>query len=749
MALWTPSRITTHLWLDASDASTLYDATSGGSPVAANGSVARWEDKSGNTRHVTQGTSGNRPLRKTSVQNSLDGILFDGTNDDLTGTVNLNTRDCSVFCVFLRTNSGTRAEIILSSGDDTATGDGVDILPRWTDGNAYLQSGYITNRVVVASSIGTTATLLAVTGGLNQTAYKDGSTFGSAGSNQSATAVTRTTSYIGSGRGVSSLNRYFAGHICETIWVDSVVNTATRQQIEGYLAWKWGTVSGLPADHPYKSVAPRAYKYPSLRTTAPVASYYARRDYQANDQISTNHGVMTGGVTRTQDGTAYKPDGTSGYVLLSPLSPTQITVSAWIKVAAVTSAINRVIVSTSSNFATFFNAYSIFVDTTGKLGVVFQDGAATAASATAPSAITAEWTHIAFTYDGTTLRLYVNGSQVTSSAYAGGIPYSSPNNTTIGARRAGSAATWAQFFAGLIDDVVFYSTALSATDIGYLAAQRGALSSGLYPSLSTGVVAAYYPRLDSTVPASTGAVLDQFGDSTVESGTLTSGATRANDSGLAYSFDGTDDYVSFGINAFGSGLNGATAISFAAWIKYTALIGAANTYGNVIFTNRLSLDGAGIWLNIRSDVGQSGKLLVGGRSRSSDAFQEATSTQVIAAGSWTHIAGVLDYTAKTVTTYINGVATAASSLSFGSNTYTNSTGTIVDAMGTNLGSALYQGLIDDAIIFSIGLSSTQIGYLASQRGAIYALASAGGSLINGQSLIRPADSKPYQQLIGA
>jgi hypothetical protein len=265
-----------------------------------------------------------------------------------------------------------------------------------------------------------------------------------------------------------------------------------------------------------------------------------------------------------------------------------------------------------------------------------------------------------------------------------------------------------------------------------------------YPSLrTTAPVAGYYARLDAGAAAT-----DQFTADGAQDGTLTNGATRADDSGLAYSFDGTDDYVSFGINAFGSGLNGATAISFAAWIKYTALIGAANQYGNVMFSKRLSLDVAGIWLNIRSDVGQSGKLLVGGRSRSSDAFQEATSTQVIAAGSWTHIAGVLDYTAKTVTTYINGVATAASSLSFGSNTYTNSTGTIVDAMGTNTGSIFYQGLIDDAIIFSIGLSSTQIGYLASQRGAIYALASAGGSLINGQSLIRPADSKPYQQLIG-
>ena len=64
------------LWLDASDASTLFDATTGGSLVAADGGVARWEDKSGNARHATQATSGSRPLRKTSQQNGLGTLFF-------------------------------------------------------------------------------------------------------------------------------------------------------------------------------------------------------------------------------------------------------------------------------------------------------------------------------------------------------------------------------------------------------------------------------------------------------------------------------------------------------------------------------------------------------------------------------------------------------------------------------------------------------------------------------------------------
>lgn len=81
-----PLSLAPALWLDASDSTTLYDATTGGSLVAEDGAVARWEDKSGNARHATQATSGNRPLRKTSVQNSLDVLRFDGTDFMVTGS---------------------------------------------------------------------------------------------------------------------------------------------------------------------------------------------------------------------------------------------------------------------------------------------------------------------------------------------------------------------------------------------------------------------------------------------------------------------------------------------------------------------------------------------------------------------------------------------------------------------------------------------------------------------------------------
>lgn len=71
-----PSRISNlDLWLDAADENTLYDATSGGSPVRTDGSaVKRWEDKSGNSNHATEATAA--PLLEVAEKNGLNALNF-------------------------------------------------------------------------------------------------------------------------------------------------------------------------------------------------------------------------------------------------------------------------------------------------------------------------------------------------------------------------------------------------------------------------------------------------------------------------------------------------------------------------------------------------------------------------------------------------------------------------------------------------------------------------------------------------
>ena len=70
-----------------------------------------------------------------------------------------------------------------------------------------------------------------------------------------------------------------------------------------------------------------------------------------------------------------------------------------------------------------------------------------------------QWTHLAGTYDGAALRLYANGSLVSSQAQTGGI------QVTNGALRIGGNNYWGEFFRGKIDEIRIYNRVLSASEI--------------------------------------------------------------------------------------------------------------------------------------------------------------------------------------------------------------------------------------------------------------------------------------------
>jgi hypothetical protein len=100
-----PLSLSPALWLDASDSNTLYDATTGGALVGAGGTVARWEDKSGNARHATQATLANRPLRTAAAQGGKDALTFDGVNDFMATPAFGGTQDCTYFLVTASKNA--------------------------------------------------------------------------------------------------------------------------------------------------------------------------------------------------------------------------------------------------------------------------------------------------------------------------------------------------------------------------------------------------------------------------------------------------------------------------------------------------------------------------------------------------------------------------------------------------------------------------------------------------------------------
>jgi hypothetical protein len=84
-------------------------------------------------------------------------------------------------------------------------------------------------------------------------------------------------------------------------------------------------------------------------------------------------------------------------------------------------------------------------------------GIGSATGPTAPALNT--WTHLAATYDASTLRLYVNGTQAATTTRTG------PLTTSTGALRLGGNNLWNEWFAGRLDDIRIYNQPLTPTQI--------------------------------------------------------------------------------------------------------------------------------------------------------------------------------------------------------------------------------------------------------------------------------------------
>ena len=93
-----------------------------------------------------------------------------------------------------------------------------------------------------------------------------------------------TTDISGAARGVGSFQSLnaaldwalsggaFLGNFGELICYSSPLSTGDRQSVEGYLAWKWGMQSDLPAGHPYRDGPPAGAPSGNLYTSPSVTS---------------------------------------------------------------------------------------------------------------------------------------------------------------------------------------------------------------------------------------------------------------------------------------------------------------------------------------------------------------------------------------------------------------------------------------------------------------------------------------------
>ena len=255
-SIFSPTQISgCSLWYDAADTSKI---TRSGS------SVTNWTSKGTNAIQITNAS--NYPTYVSNAYNKLGTLRFSfATNQSLSnGSVaNSVVQTNDNHTIFLVHNPNAADSTPFGFLDSTGTGNkrisvhtpegsnvSYDVGGRLSYSYAS-QAAYLNGNLKLET--------LYVSGG-NRFYRRDGSQLASNGTISTSFNANQIL-YIG-GADPSYPNYKYGGDYCEIVWFNTDLTTTQIQQLEGYLAWKWGIVTYLPSSHPYKNTP--LYSLPPL-----------------------------------------------------------------------------------------------------------------------------------------------------------------------------------------------------------------------------------------------------------------------------------------------------------------------------------------------------------------------------------------------------------------------------------------------------------------------------------------------------
>jgi Concanavalin A-like lectin/glucanases superfamily/Domain of unknown function (DUF2341) len=172
-----------------------------------------------------------------------------------------------------------------------------------------------------------------------------------------------------------------------------------------------------------------------------------------------NNGIINGATWTTSGkyGDALNFNGTNALVTINNATSLQLTtgmtLEAWVYPTVIGTWWGDVIYKGNDNYYLEGTSYPS--------GFPAMGGTLPAAPPLYGTAVLAlnTWAHLAATYDGATMRLYVNGVQVASRAQTGAF------ETSTNPLQIGGDSIYGQYFTGRIDEVRIYNRALSAAQI--------------------------------------------------------------------------------------------------------------------------------------------------------------------------------------------------------------------------------------------------------------------------------------------
>ena len=451
------------LWLDG------LDPAGTGTAPSVGATVSTWTDKSTSAKNATAGG--------TPTYVSGGGINFNGTSYFTNTSFVQNLSQRSIFIVMQET---TR----------TAVGGVFPLIPTPSSGNDYDSTGLSVetqnglrfyNGSGYTSDIGNTSLLV-------KAVYNDNMNVragtGFVNGNSATTVTASYTAGTCSGYGVGArwlgginLTYPLRGVIFEIMFFNSPLGTSDRQNIEAYLAQKWGVTASLPVGHPgltqtFYSTTPLAGSLggvtstiritnmgpPPVVTTAMLlnldaASYTSGSTWNA---LTGNNYTITGTLTTASsavvfDGSSYAQD------LTGILSSTMysFTLDVWFYAAA--NATGSIIGEQGQASLGGWQLTLISINS-NTISVGFWTGAVYKLSVGSYTANT--WTHVSYSYNASTNAVigYVNGVSV-STATATKLWPTTVYITTGGRTHPNT------IFTGRIGAFKVYNSVLSAADI--------------------------------------------------------------------------------------------------------------------------------------------------------------------------------------------------------------------------------------------------------------------------------------------
>lgn len=268
--LWTPAdpTLAKGLWLDAADVDTF----------SLDGSfISQWRDKSGNNRHATPAIA-LHPTRDPAGINGRPSVSFGADGGALTTPI-MPTGDgatgVTVFAVMMKSGEPVGFSIPFCKGavnaqwslvNPSAANGGQLIWRQMTTGlNDRISDGALPlNAARLWGGTVSQSVMRQWWDGLGSGSFESLMFSGSLGADSALT--------IGGAPDSGYLGNRWQGQFGELLILFSVPSTEGRQQIEGYLAHKWGMSGQLPASHPYLSGPPTAPDLVTISGQAVTAS---------------------------------------------------------------------------------------------------------------------------------------------------------------------------------------------------------------------------------------------------------------------------------------------------------------------------------------------------------------------------------------------------------------------------------------------------------------------------------------------